>query len=183
VATDRQLAYIDSLISEMDTIENDLAALDEEVKVKKARLRDIKLNLLPEAMNEAEVTEMCFEGRKVILDQEVHGNISEKNRGDAFAWLKANGYSDILQYEFKIKIPRKFREAINQIRPRMQQMINDLGLPLEFEEKATYSGSSLIKAIKDMRKAGKEIPEIIGTFDPQVAKWEKTEALAMEIGE
>lgn len=181
MATDRQLAYIDSLISEMDMIENIIAAMDEDMKVKKARLRDIKLNLLPEAMNEAEVTEMSFEGRKVILDSEVHSNISEKNRGDAFAWLKAHGYGDILQYEFKIKIPRKLREAVNQIRPRMQQMINDLGLPLEFEEKASYSGSSLIKAIKEMRKAGKEIPEVIGTFDPQVAKWEKTESL--EIGE
>jgi hypothetical protein len=183
MADARQLAFIELLVTEMDTIENALAALDEDVKVKKARLRDIQLNQLPEAMTEAEVTEFEFEGRKVILDQEVHSNISEKNRPEAFAWLKANGYGDVLQYEFKIKIPRKLREAINKIRPRMQEMITELGLPLEFEEKATYSGQSLIKVIKDMRKAGKEIPEIIGTFDPLVAKWEKTEVLSMEIGE
>lgn len=181
MANERQLAFVHTLVTEMDTIENELAALDEDVKTKKARLRDIQLSQLPEAMGEAEITEFEFEGRKVILDQEVHSHINEANRGEAFAWLKANGHGDILQYEFKIKIPRKLREAVNKIRPRMQEMITQLGLDLQFEEKVSYAGPTLIKLIKTLRKEGKEIPDIIGTFDPQVAKWEKQEELAMEI--
>lgn len=172
--------YVQLLVIELDEIENQLAANDEEMKTKKARLRDIKLNLLPEAMQRAEMNEYEYDGRKLILDQEVHSNITKKNQIEAFAWLKANGHGDILQYEFKIKVPKKLRELVNPIRRDLMAMIVRLNaVGLEFEEKTSYAGPTLIKLIKTLRAAGKEVPESIGTFDPLVAKWEKVDEVEL----
>lgn len=182
---DRQLANVHRLANDMDWNENQIAKLEEELKTFKAALRDIQFNQLPEAMTEIGIEEYTFEGRKIILDQETHSNITEKNRVEAFAWLKANGHGDILQYEFKIKVPKKLRELVNPIRNAMNLIIIKLSVAgaeakLSFEEKVSYAGPTLIKLIKTLRAQGREVPEFIGTFDPLVAKWEKIDAVELE---
>lgn len=184
-AVDRKLEFIGQLVEEMDHRENEIAQMEEMIKVAKARLRDIQLNQLPELMTEAGIESYMYDGRKVILDQETHSNITEKNRVEAFAWLKANGHGDILQYTFTITVPKKLRELVNPIRNAMNLIIIKLSVAgseakLGFDEKINYSGATLIKLIKTLRSQGREVPEFIGTFDPLVAKWEKVGAVELE---
>lgn len=197
----RGMALVEFYAAVYDTIENEIAQDEERLKIRKAALRAVQLNDLPEAMNKVGITEYVYEGRKLLLTQDTHSNITEANRDEAIKWIQANGHGSILAYTLIIKfgskneaLARLFQEMLRKafpsddikiIAPYTMVTLRDKVLELAkeilpgktVEEKITMSGSALIAMIKKLRREGREVPDFVGTFEPQMAKWEKIDAV------
>lgn len=197
----RGMALVEFYAQEYDTCENDIAQLEEKLKLTKAALRTIQLNNLPEAMNKIGLTEYVHEGRKLLLTQDTHSNITEANRDEAIKWIQANGYGSILAYTLTIKfgskneaLVRLFQDMLRKAFPsddikivapytatalteKIRELAKEIVPAKTVEEKITMSGSALIAMIKKLRREGREVPDFVGSFEPQMAKWEKIDAV------
>jgi len=58
----------------------------------------IRLNVLPEKMDEEDITNITVTGvGRVVVQSDIYFSIPADSKEDAYEWLKANGHSDLVQ--------------------------------------------------------------------------------------
>jgi len=188
------------------TLSDDIATLSEEIERMKIQQRDYALNLLPEAMRDAGLIEIEVNGRAIEIQQEAHGNITEENKPLAMSWLQQNGYGALLNFTYTFKLGSKAEsllkrfqsllglafptDAVQVIAPystesfraKIEEMAAELFPGKTTECKFSVHGGSLSKMIKERGKAGKLIPDFIGTYVPSVARIKKASIAVDESG-
>ena len=89
-------ATIHKLAREMRTLMDQKDSLMEELSGVNKRLDEIRLRLIPEAMAEADIRSITFEGLgRVQLAMDLYASIKDKEAG--YAWLAEHGYDGLIQ--------------------------------------------------------------------------------------
>lgn len=89
-------ATIHKMAREMRTLMDQKDGLMEELSGVNKRLDEIRLRLIPEAMAEADIRSITFEGLgRVQLAMDLYASIKDKEAG--YAWLAEHGYDGLIQ--------------------------------------------------------------------------------------
>lgn len=99
-------AALSAVVSEAQTLEKELADLEEKTKQKTERLRGLVEKTLPEMMKKAGVFETGFttsdDAFTVKGKSDISTSVLKDNRGQAYDWLEANGHADVVKNEVSI---------------------------------------------------------------------------------
>lgn len=83
--------------------ERAVAEAEEELKRRKAILRDIAEVQLPEAMAEMDLAKFeTSDGLRIQIKEDVHAGIAKERMAEAVLWLRKHGHEKILKHQFTI---------------------------------------------------------------------------------
>lgn len=114
---DNLLAQISETARLQLELEDDIARMEEALRVKKAEYAVISGSTLPELMDAADMAEFRLrDGRRVAIKTEVRANISKARATAACNWLRSNGFGalvkNVVMSEFGRGEDEKAHEAI-----------------------------------------------------------------------
>lgn len=124
---------IHTLALEMRRLQTQKDTLMEELSGVNERLDNIRLRLIPDAMNDADIRSVTFEGLgRVQLAMDLFVSIKDKEVG--YAWLGDNGYEGLIQpyvqpstmkaaFKKALKEGQEFPEEIFAVTPFMRASI------------------------------------------------------------
>ena len=101
------LAAVADLVSQQMATEDEIAQLEAALKEASGLLRRISELDLPNAMMEHNLTGWtAADGSSVAIKDIVRASISKANQAEAFAWLQANGYADLIKNQITVSFGR-----------------------------------------------------------------------------
>lgn len=160
-ATDAEIKTISKLVSSLEDLQGELLTMEEMLKDKKATLRKLQEELLPEAMDAANTTEFTTTtGVKVILKDSIKANITKANEEQAFAWLRENGHGDLIKRELKVKFDAGEDNLAGDVKALMEEKTGHVP-----EDKTAVAWNTLTSFVKEALSNGQTIPmDILGVF-------------------
>lgn len=164
------LKEITKLATLQITLEDEVASLEDQLKDKKAELRKVSEDDLPEALEAAGVTEFTLKnGRKVELAKSYHAAITEANKYAAFAWLRQRGFDGIIKHAVTFTFDRGQDNLATEVVRRVLKGYPQLKDAVE--DKETVHPQTLKAFVKEQMEEGSDIPtEPFGIFVRRVAK-------------
>lgn len=166
-ATDDQLKQVGDLAQKADELQDEIKALEEQTKARKAELDKILKHELPGAMDEANLTEFkTKKGRKIKVEDVVSASIPKAHLNEALDWLRQQGHSDLIKHELKVSLGKGMDNMVPVIKQTLEK---DYGLqPTDSE---TVHSQTLSAFCREQLAQGKELPEdILGLYTARVAK-------------
>lgn len=156
---DNHLNTISSLAKEQVVLENEVKALEEELKVKKAELLRIQTQTLPDALSEAGVSGFTLDtGEQVIVKGFVSAKIPAKHEQQAYQWLEDNGHGDIIKTQITVDTGRDLELA-----REYQAILQEAGA--EPSVGRSVHAQTLKAFVKKEVEAGESIPlELFGAY-------------------
>lgn len=141
-------------------LEDDIERAEEGLKRLKSRLRNVAESLLPAAMTEAGVASVNLANGAVVKVKPFYSaHISEERSTAAFAWLRENGYSDLIKNQLAVEI----RAGQDNVAGSIEHELQELGLG--YTKKNSVHASTLRAWVKEMYEAGNPPPaDVFGTF-------------------
>lgn len=137
-------------------------ALNEELlKATKEALRQVQEADLPMAMAEAGITAFTLEdGSGITLKDEVTASIPAKSKGEAFAWLDAHGFGDLIKTEVSTQFGRGEIAEAREIAEFLQSQ----GLAAEVSQ--SVHPQTLKAWVREQLAQGTNVPhELFGIYE------------------
>jgi hypothetical protein len=104
-----------ALASELEWLTQEYKEIDDEQKVRKARIEELRKQVLPELMEAAGLVGPDGTGRftlksgaSVYLRTDLYANVATSDKPALLAWLKANGFRDIVKEDVHPQTLRAF---------------------------------------------------------------------------
>ena len=148
-----ELSLVSTLANKQLLLAQELANLEEAVKVKKEEFRLTSEQELPEAMQSAGLTEIVLSpGEKITITEFYNAHISKANQETAYQWLVQNGHEGLIKNEVSVKFGRE-EDLIAQ---ETVQALKARGLAPEIRQ--SVHPSTLKAFVKEQLTSGRDIP-------------------------
>lgn len=163
--SNEELKVVSNLAARQLTMEDEISALQDEIKQKTEALKKIQEDLLPEAMAEIGLEEFTLStGEKVSIKTGIAANISKANMGAAFGWLKKHGHDDIIKNEYKANFGRGEEDEAKELADFL------MAHGYQHTHKRSVHHSTLRAFCNEQMEKGVNIPQdVFGIF-----KWAKS---------
>ena len=164
--TNSSLSSISELGKEALLIEADIEDLEKTLAEKKEQLRSITDERIPEALREIGMNKFeMIDGSIIEVKPFYSASIPADRRGEAYEWLRAHGYDDIIKNTVSVQFGRGEDDAAGEL----INVIRKQGLLPDQAEKIE---SQTLKAwVREMVEQGTEFPsDLFGAYIGQKAK-------------
>jgi hypothetical protein len=163
--TNEDTKTLTELVQEQLMLEDAVLAAEEELAGLKKKLEGVQERQIPSWFERYGLKTITLtDGSKVEIKDEVHASILKDRKGEAFAWLRTNGYADIVKNLFEVPMTRGEEEKASAL----AEMLRSNGFSFSRNEKV--EPSTLKAFVKRERENGVEFPECFAIFDRKIAK-------------
>jgi len=163
---DNSLAAISELGRQAILIEKDIEDLEATLAEKKEALRNLTDERIPDALKEIGMKSFeMADGSEIEIKPFYSASIPADRRGEAYEWLRAHGFDDIIKNTVSVQFGRGEDDAAGDL----INVIRKQGLLPEQAEKIE---SQTLKAwVREMVEQGTEFPtELFGAYTGLKAK-------------
>ena len=153
------------LVEEAQEITGDVKRIEDELELKKERFVDIVRVLIPDLMDELQMSEIKFEDKtKVTVGKKVKANISKANEKQAFDWLVENKFGGLIKSSVSAEFSRDEIEQAREIVEELREREVDATL------KEAVHNATLTSFVAERLEAGETLPECFSVFEYREAK-------------
>lgn len=166
LASDEDLSSIAGLANQAITLEKDIDRQEEILGAMKERLRKLTDEIIPAALAEKGMSKFTMvDGSEIEVKPYYSASISADNRGEAFSWLRDNGYGDII----KNIVSTQFGRGEDELARDFITMARQQGFIVDQNEKV--EPMTLKAWVRERVERGEEFPtELFGAYIGQRAK-------------
>lgn len=147
-------------------IDRQVGDLQEKLAALQKRQTEIWNEEVPDAMLNVGMREFKLEdGTTITIKEEVAASITEQNKPKAFAWLRKNGFDDIIKQQLTADLGRGKDTFFNKLRATLQKH------GISYVEKESVHHSTLKAFVKEQLALGVKVPRTeFGIFEYRYAK-------------
>jgi hypothetical protein len=162
---DDGLKGLSALAQRAKMLEHEVSELEAILKERKESYRKVTEEALPEAMAELGVKSFMMEdGSKIDIKPFYSASISAERRAEAYEWLRARGFDDIIKNTVSVR----FGRGEDELCARLLDLLRQQGYPSEQAEK--IEPMTLKAWVKEQVERGSELPmELFGVYIGQKA--------------
>lgn len=162
---DDQLSGIAALGKRAKLLEKELEEYELEFKKRKEQYRKMVEESIPEALASLGMKSFKMEDGSSIEIKPFYGaTISEARRAEAFEWLRAHGFDDIIKNTVSVR----FGRGEDELCARLLNLLGEKGFPADQTEK--IEPMTLKAFVREQLERGNEFPtELFGVFIGQKA--------------
>ena len=103
--TDGELTIVSDLANKQLKLATQVAELEADLKAKKEELRLTSEQELPDAMQQAGLTQITLSsGEKISINEFYNAHISKANQEKAYEWLATNGHEGLIKNEVLLNL-------------------------------------------------------------------------------
>ena len=151
--TDGELTIVSDLANKQLKLATEVSELEADLKAKKEELRLTSGQELPDAMQQAGLTQITLSsGEKIAINEFYNAHISKANQEKAYEWLVTNGHEGLIKNEVLLKFGREETEVVDQTVSALQSR----GLSPEVRQ--SVHPSTLKAFVKEQITTGNDIP-------------------------
>lgn len=151
--TDGELTIVSDLANKQLKLASEVSELEADLKAKKEELRLTSEQELPDAMQQAGLTQITLSsGEKIAINEFYNAHISKANQEKAYEWLVTNGHEGLIKNEVLLKFGREETEVVDQTVSALQSR----GLSPEVRQ--SVHPSTLKAFVKEQITNGNDIP-------------------------
>ena len=151
--TDGELTIVSDLANKQLKLATEVSELEADLKAKKEELRLTSEQELPDAMQQAGLTQITLSsGEKIAINEFYNAHISKANQEKAYEWLVTNGHEGLIKNEVLLKFGREETEVVDQTVSALQSR----GLSPEVRQ--SVHPSTLKAFVKEQFTSGNDIP-------------------------
>lgn len=105
-ASSDKLSELTALVQELETAEVEVAEAEQQLALRKERLRGLVEHKIPELMLELKQPVLhTSDGRKITVKDVVRATLPEANRPRGYAWLLKNGHGGLIKRTVEVAFP------------------------------------------------------------------------------
>ena len=97
---------LSSLVNQLNKVTKDIQEAEDFLKTLKAQKQNISFEQIPEVMDEMGIDRLDVDGATVSLKSFVSASIPVDKKDEAYAWLRENGYDDIIKNDITLSFGR-----------------------------------------------------------------------------
>lgn len=154
LSTNKYLKKISEAVKKAEGLTKEIAATEAALNDLKKKLEEQVRQVLPDMFLEAGLTGLTTEqGHKVEIKKMVTASITNERREEALAWLRENGYEDMI----KANVVVDFKKGEEKQRGVLVTTLVKKGYT--FEEKDTVHPQTLKSFVSSMLEKGDPVPE------------------------
>lgn len=151
--TGDKLKRISELAVRQQELELAVAKVEQDLKDRKEALRRLQELDLPQAMDEAGVSEFkLLDGSKVTVKPFYGASIPKDRQNEAFTWLEEHGFGDIIKNDVTAKFGKCEADKANEALEALQAMGFDA------EKKESVHASTLKAWLREQVESGATVP-------------------------
>ena len=157
---DADLASVSAMARRAKELEKEIEDMESVVKERKEQYRKLTEEAMPEAMTSLGMKGFDMEdGSKVTLKPFYSASITEARRAEAFSWLRANGFDDIIKNTVSVR----FGKGEDELCSRLLDLLREQRFPAEQAEKV--EPMTLKAWVKEQVERGNAFPaDLFGAF-------------------
>jgi len=170
-----ELTSLKTLLDKLQATRWRNETIEKELKAEKEKLRKIEEEDIPSLFNEFGLSELKLLsedgglGDTISIKNVYRGHVSEKNKPEAFKWLRVNNHDDLIKNEIKINFGKGDDEQASNLKTKL---VSD---GISFIDKETVHPQSLSAFIREQTEAGKALPhDLLGVHIIQKAQIKKS---------
>lgn len=165
---DESLRSISELAELQVEREKEVADLELKLELANEALAKVRDFLLPDAMMSVGMESFKLkDGTAILISKFYSASIPKDRTTTAFAWLRNNGFSELIKREIKTK----FGKGQDDIANKMLQLLKENFPNWQWEDKEAVHPQTLKAFVREQIEAGKPIPmEDLGVFIGNRAK-------------
>ena len=162
---DDGLKGLSELAQRAKMLEQEVSELEAILKERKENHRKLTEEALPEAMAEMGMKSFVMaDGSKIDIKPFYSASISAERRAEAYEWLRARGFDDIIKNTVSVR----FGRGEDELCARLLDLLRQQGYPSEQAEK--IEPMTLKAWVKEQVERGAELPmELFGVYIGQKA--------------
>ncbi|CAB4169779.1 hypothetical protein UFOVP1082_24 [uncultured Caudovirales phage] len=154
--SDKQLSLVSLLVKELGEIDSMIVSVESELHNLNDRKKFIEQKRLPDAMSDVGFDELKLtDGSKITVRQEYYASITGVKKQHALAWLKENGFDDVIKTEVKVS----FTRGQNVDAGVLFNEINEQYPSNKVEISENVHPSTLKSMVKEQFESGSPMPE------------------------
>ena len=154
------MGKIGAVATDIAETENEIANLKEQLKKKEDYRTKLSEEVLPSLFSEVGLSELKLsDGRKIKVSEYYRAAIKVENREAAYAWMRNNGFGDLVKNQVTCSFGRNEDE-------KASSLISDLSEKgLEPTQREWVEPSTLRAFVREQYESGKEIPmDLLGAY-------------------
>ena len=97
---------LSSLVNQLNKVTKDIQEAEDFLKTLKAQKQNISFEQIPEVMDEMGIDRLEVDGATGSLKSFVSASIPVDKKDEAYAWLRENGYDDIIKNDITLSFGR-----------------------------------------------------------------------------
>ena len=139
------LADITSECNKLMTLQDEIKMTEERLKELQSQERNLSQEVIPNLLNQVGVSEIkTTDGATVQVKPFIKASITKANQEKAFAWLRDNGFEDIIKNQLSVNFSRSEDNQANDI----FEDLKSKGLAVSRDEKVNTN--TLTAMMKDL---------------------------------
>ena len=154
------MGKIGAVATDIAETENEIANLKEQLKKKEDYRTKLSEEVLPSLFSEVGLSELKLsDGRKIKVSEYYRAAIKVENREAAYAWMRNNGFGDLVKNQVTCSFGRNEDE-------KASSLISDLSeRGLEPAQREWVEPSTLRAFVREQYEKGKELPmDLLGAY-------------------
>ena len=154
------MGKIGAVATDIAETENEIANLKEQLKKKEDYRTKLSEEVLPSLFSEVGLSELKLsDGRKIKVSEYYRAAIKVENREAAYAWMRNNGFGDLVKNQVTCSFGRNEDE-------KASSLISDLNEKgLEPAQREWVEPSTLRAFVREQYEAGRELPmDLLGVY-------------------
>jgi hypothetical protein len=175
------LAEVRALAERQKLLEEELAALEAQVVVKKQELKQVAEIELPELLTLVGLPSITLaDGSVIEIADNISASITDENRGPAHAWFREIGAGDLIKNIVSVTFGKGEDEYAQLLVHNIQVMADQDAIKYgTLDQKESIHPSTLKAFVKERLKAGEPLPaETLKLYIGQTAKIKKPKVRA-----
>lgn len=158
--TDGELLTISNLVKEQVSLEDQIEMLNEDLKEKGKRLRQLSEEHIPAALKAVGTSQFrTDDGLEVDVKEKMSASVSKKNKPLVVAWLREHGHGSLV----KNLVSAVFGRDQDEDAIRALNILTDSGF--EAQQEVDVNTTTLKAFVKEQLEAGEDIPlEMFGVY-------------------
>ena len=160
-----KLGRLSAMLFQRDTLLIAIGELESKLKVQINNLKDLEESKIPDLFDELGLKEITTEdGKKVKVDTVTHISITRENQREAYAWMRENGFGDMIKEEAKIHLIHGAESEKTDLCDWLQERGFTFGVD------QTIHPSTLKAWGRRQVAEGKELPELFSQFTQRITR-------------
>ena len=154
------MGKIGAVATDIAETENEIANLKEQLKKKEDYRTKLSEEVLPSLFSEVGLSELKLsDGRKIKVSEYYRAAIKVENREAAYAWMRNNGFGDLVKNQVTCSFGRNEDEKAS----KLVSDLNERGY--ESAQREWVEPSTLRAFVREQYEAGREIPmDLLGAY-------------------
>lgn len=165
-----RIDHLHSMLEEAVQMQEAVERMEEDLKVAKAALQDLKTKKIPDLMTDLRMERINFRGWDVSVAEEVYGALpkDQERRAEALRWLEEHEGGSIIQTQVALNFGRaQHNEAMDAV-----GTLRSMGFSPEVGSDVHHS--TLKAFVRERLRAGEEVPDrTLGVSVIKAAKLKK----------